>query len=81
MPIIPPSTKYFLREMSISTKFFQCEMSVSTKFFLYEMSVSTKSFLCEVSVSTKSFINIRYAVHNRKAAFRSAKDGLLQDER
>lgn len=70
MPIIPPSTKYFLREMSISTKFFQCKMSISTKFFLRE-----------VSVSTKSFINIRYAVHNRKAAFRSVKDGLLQGER
>lgn len=70
MPIIPPSTKFFLREMSISTKFFQCKVSVSTKFFLREM-----------SVSTKSFINIRYAVHNRKAAFRSAEDGLLQDER
>lgn len=59
MPVIPPSTKFFLREMSISTK----------------------SFLREMSVSTKSFINIRYAVHNRKAAFRSVKDGLLQDER
>ena len=56
--------------MSISTKFFQCEVSVSTKFFQ-----------CKVSVSTKSFINIRYDVHNRKAAFRSVKDGLLQDER
>lgn len=56
-------------------------MSVSTKFFLREMSVSTKFFLCEVSISTKSFINIRYAVHNRKAAFRSVKDGLLQGER
>ena len=67
--------------MSVSTKFFQCKMSVSTKFFLYEMSVSTKFFLRKVSVSTKSFINIRYAVHNRKAAFRSVKDGLLQGER
>lgn len=56
-------------------------MSVSTKFFQYEMSVSTKFFLRKVSVSTKFFINIRYAVHNRKAAFRSAEDGLLQDER
>lgn len=56
--------------MSVSTKFFQCKVSVSTKFFLREM-----------SVSTKSFINIRYAVHNRKAAFRSVKDGLLQGER
>lgn len=70
MPEIPPSTKFFLREMSISTKFFQCKVSVSTK-----------SFLREMSVSTKSFINIRYAVHNRKAAFRSAEDGLLQGER
>lgn len=70
MPIIPPSTKFFLYEMSVSTKFFQCKMSISTKFFLREM-----------SVSTKSFINIRYSVHNRKAAFRSAEDGLLQDER
>lgn len=70
MPIIPPSTKFFLREMS-----------VSNKFFLREMLVSTKSFLREMSVSTKSFINIRYAVHNRKAAFRSAEDGLLQGER
>lgn len=67
--------------MSVSTKFFLRKMSVSTKFFQCEVSVSTKSFLCEVSVSTKSFINIRYAVHNRKAAFRSVKDGLLQDER
>lgn len=64
------STKFFLRKMSVSTKFFQCKVSVSTKFFLREM-----------SVSTKSFINIRYAVHNRKAAFRSVKDGLLQGER
>ncbi len=56
-------------------------MSVSTKFFQYEMSVSTKFFLRKMSVSTKSFINIRYAVHNRKAAFRSAEDGLLHDER
>lgn len=56
-------------------------MSVSTKFFQYEMSVSTKFFQCKMLVSTKSFINIRYAVHNRKAAFRSAEDGLLQDER
>lgn len=70
MPIIPPSTKFFLYEMSVSTKFFQCKMSISTKFFLREM-----------SVSTKSFINIRYSVHNRKAAFRSVKDGLLQGER
>lgn len=70
MPIIPPSTKFFLYEMSVSNKFFLCEMLVSTK-----------SFLREMSVSTKSFINIRYAVHNRKAAFRSAEDGLLQDER
>ena len=70
MPAIPPSTKFFLYEMSISTKFFQCKVSVSTK-----------SFQCEMSVSTKSFINIRYSVHNRKAAFRSVKDGLLQDER
>lgn len=70
MPEIPPSTKFFLREMS-----------VSTKFFLYEMSISTKFFQCKMSVSTKSFINIRYAVHNRKAAFRSVKDGLLQGER
>lgn len=70
MPEIPPSTKFFLRKMSVSTKFFQ-----------YEMSVSTKFFQCKMSVSTKSFINIRYAVHNRKAAFRSAEDGLLQDER
>lgn len=70
MPIIPPSTKFFLYEMSVSTKFFQCKMSVSTK-----------SFLRKMSISTKSFINIRYAVHNRKAAFRSAEDGLLQDER
>lgn len=67
--------------MSISTKFFQCKVSVSNKFFLREMLVSTKSFLREMSVSTKSFINIRYAVHNRKAAFRSAEDGLLQGER
>ena len=67
--------------MSVSTKFFLREMSVSTKFFLYEMSVSTKFFLRKVSVSTKFFINIRYAVHNRKAAFRSAEDGLLQGER
>lgn len=70
MPAIPPSTKFFQCKVSVSTKFFQCKMSVSTKFFLREM-----------SVSTKSFINIRYAVHNRKAAFRSAEDGLLQDER
>lgn len=70
MPAIPPSTKFFLREMS-----------VSTKFFLRKVSVSTKFFQCKVSISTKSFINIRYAVHNRKAAFRSAEDGLLQDER
>lgn len=56
-------------------------MSVSTKFFQCKVSVSTKSFLREMSVSTKSFINIRYAVHNRKAAFRSVKDGLLQGER
>lgn len=70
MPVIPPSTKFFLYEMS-----------VSNKFFLREMLVSTKSFLREMSVSTKSFINIRYAVHNRKAAFRSAEDGLLQGER
>lgn len=70
MPEIPPSTKFFLREMSISTKFFQCKMSVSTKFFQ-----------CKMSISTKFFINIRYAVHNRKAAFRSAEDGLLQGER
>lgn len=70
MPIIPPSTKFFLRKVSVSTKFFLREMSVSTKFFLRKM-----------SVSTKSFINIRYAVHNRKAAFRSAEDGLLQGER
>lgn len=70
MPEIPPSTKFFLREMSVSTKSFQCKMSVSTKFFLRK-----------VSVSTKSFINIRYSVHNRKAAFRSAEDGLLQGER
>lgn len=70
MPEIPPSTKFFLREVSVSTKFFQYEMSVSTKFFLRK-----------VSVSTKFFINIRYAVHNRKAAFRSAEDGLLQGER
>lgn len=56
-------------------------MSVSTKFFLHKMSISTKFFQCKVSVSTKSFINIRYAMHNRKAAFRSAEDGLLQDER
>lgn len=67
--------------MSISTKFFLREMSVSTKFFQCKMSVSTKSFLRKMSVSTKSFINIRYSVHNRKAAFRSVKDGLLQDER
>ena len=67
--------------MSVSTKFFQCKVSVSTKFFLRKMSVSTKFFQCKVSVSTKSFINIRYAVHNRKAAFRSAEDGLLQGER
>ena len=67
--------------MSVSTKFFLRKMSVSTKFFQYEMSVSTKFFLRKMSVSTKSFINIRYAVHNRKAAFRSAEDGLLQDER
>ena len=67
--------------MSVSTKFFLRKMSVSTKFFQYEMSVSTKFFLRKVSVSTKFFINIRYAVHNRKAAFRSAEDGLLQDER
>ena len=67
--------------MSVSTKFFLRKMSVSTKFFQYEMSVSTKSFLRKMSVSTKSFINIRYSVHNRKAAFRSAEDGLLQDER
>lgn len=60
---------------------FLYEMSVSNKFFLREMLVSTKSFLREMSVSTKSFINIRYAVHNRKAAFRSAEDGLLHDER
>lgn len=70
MPAIPPSTKFFLYEMSVSTKFFLREMLVSTKFFLRK-----------VSVSTKSFINIRYSVHNRKAAFRSAEDGLLQDER
>lgn len=70
MPEIPPSTKFFLYEMS-----------VSNKFFLREMLVSTKFFQCKMSVSTKSFINIRYAVHNRKAAFRSVKDGLLQDER
>lgn len=70
-----------MHEMSVSTKFFMRKMSVSTKFFVREMSVSTKSFLCEVSVSTKSFINIRYSVHNRKAAFRSAEDGLLQGER
>lgn len=57
------------------------EMSVSTKFFMRKMSVSTKFFVREMSVSTKSFINIRYSVHNRKAAFRSAEDGLLQDER
>ena len=56
-------------------------MSVSTKFFLRKMSVSTKFFLRKMSVSTKFFINIRYAVHNRKAAFRSAEDGLLQGER
>lgn len=56
-------------------------MSVSTKFFLRKVSVSTKSFLRKMSVSTKSFINIRYSVHNRKAAFRSVKDGLLQGER
>lgn len=67
--------------MSVSTKFFLCKMSVSTKFFQYEMSVSTKFFLRKVSVSTKFFINIRYSVHNRKAAFRSAEDGLLQGER
>lgn len=67
--------------MSVSTKFFLRKMSVSTKFFQYEMSVSTKFFQCKVSVSTKSFINIRYSVHNRKAAFRSVKDGLLQGER
>lgn len=67
--------------MSVSTKFFLRKMSVSTKFFQYEMSVSTKSFLREMSISTKFFINIRYAVHNRKAAFRSVKDGLLQGER
>lgn len=67
--------------MSVSTKFFQYEMSVSTKSFQCEMSVSTKFFLRKVSVSTKFFINIRYAVHNRKAAFRSAEDGLLQGER
>ena len=67
--------------MSVSTKFFLRKMSVSTKFFQYEMSVSTKFFLRKVSVSTKFFINIRYSVHNRKAAFRSAEDGLLQDER
>lgn len=70
MPTIPPSTKFFLREVS-----------VSTKFFLRKVSVSTKFFQCKVSVSTKSFINISYAVHNRKAAFRSAEDGLLQGER
>lgn len=70
MPIILPSTK-----------FFQCKVSISTKFFLREVSVSTKFFQCKMSVSTKSFINIRYAVHNRKAAFRSAEDGLLQGER
>lgn len=70
MPEIPPSTKFFQCKVSISTKFFQCKMSISTKFFLREM-----------SVSTKSFINIRYSVHNRKAAFRSAEDGLLQGER
>lgn len=45
------------------------------------MSISTKFFLREMSVSTKSFINIRYSVHNRKTAFRSAEDGLLQGER
>lgn len=67
--------------MSISTKFFLRKMSVSTKSFLRKMSVSTKFFQYEMSVSTKSFINIRYAVHNRKAAFRSVKDGLLQGER
>lgn len=67
--------------MSVSTKFFLRKMSVSTKFFQYEMSVSTKFFQCKMLVSTKSFINIRYAVHNRKAAFRSVKDGLLQGER
>lgn len=67
--------------MSVSTKFFLHKMSVSTKFFQYEMSVSTKFFQCKMLVSTKSFINIRYAVHNRKAAFRSVKDGLLQGER
>lgn len=70
MPTIPPSTKFFLYEMSVSTKSFQCKVSVSTKFFLRKM-----------SVSTKFFINIRYAVHNRKTAFRSAEDGLLQGER
>lgn len=70
MPEIPSSTKFFLREVSVSTKFFQCKVSISTKFFQ-----------CKMSVSTKSFINIRYAVHNRKAAFRSVKDGLLQGER
>lgn len=67
--------------MSVSTKFFLRKMSVSTKFFQYEMSISTKSFLRKMSISTKSFINIRYSVHNRKAAFRSAEDGLLQGER
>lgn len=67
--------------MSVSTKFFLRKMSVSTKFFQYEMSVSTKFFQCKMLVSTKSFINIRYSVHNRKAAFRSVKDGLLQGER
>lgn len=67
--------------MSVSTKFFQCEVSISTKFFQCKVSVSTKFFLRKMSVSTKSFINIRYAVHNRKAAFRSAEDGLLQGER
>lgn len=67
--------------MSVSTKFFLREMSVSTKFFQCKMSISTKSFLRKMSISTKFFINIRYAVHNRKAAFRSAEDGLLQGER